>query len=208
MFKRFDVFAKSDPFCRNTVDEIVKEDFRYFDKDGFELNIAEQKFYSAMGYPIHNRILNHCCWQETWFELESKTQGLLLDHCMLLHRCGYSGNAKDQLEQLSESIPEAKLLLQIKPKWGFDFDLNGIAPDGTIFEILHVEFDTRNYDHFCNRVIMFDYTIRHTNWHRVRDDVWSKREEWQDLKGFDQNHWKAKFVLGWDRAESIEKSIK
>ena len=126
---------------------------------------------------------------------------------MLLHRCSYVGAAKQQLESLATSIPEARLLLQIKPKWGYDFDLNGVAPDGTVFEVLHVEFDTRNYDQFCDRVIMFDYTIRHTNWYDIKNKIWEKRDEWQDLKGFAQNNWKANYILGWKYAETVEKSI-
>ena len=53
MFNRFDVTLTSNPQCLNTVDKLELADFSYYDKDGFELNLAEQKFYSANKFPIH-----------------------------------------------------------------------------------------------------------------------------------------------------------
>lgn len=207
MFKRFDVHPRSNPYCYKSVKTLEQEDFRYFDKDGYELNIAEQKFYAAMGFPICHGILNHTCWQEPWFELESRVQGLMLDHCMILHRCAYSLDAKAQIESLSKEWFEARSLLQIKPKWGFDFDLNGLAPDGTVFEVLHIEVDSKDYDYFLTRSLIFDYFVRHADWYSIRDSVWDHRDQWQHLEGFAQNDWKANFILGWNKAEYTTKSI-
>ena len=80
MFKRYDTHITSNSFCSKAAENLNPEDFNYYDKDGFELNVAEQKFYRAMGYPINYPILNHCCWQEPWFELERNDLGLLLDN--------------------------------------------------------------------------------------------------------------------------------
>jgi hypothetical protein len=206
MFRRHDVTVMSNPSCDREVDVLESQDFRYYDKDGFELNQAEQKFYSAMKYPINDPILNHHCWQEPWFELERDDLGLILDHSMFLCRCNYVGAASDQLESLKAYIPTAEYLLKTRAKWGYDFALDAVR-DGQLFEVLHVEYDHKDFDHFRNHMINFEWTVRHTDWRDAADRVWEQRSQWQDLKGFDQNHWKAEYLLGWRRAEYTEKTV-
>lgn len=207
MLKRHDVYLKSTPICERPVAGLTEHDFLYYDKDGFELNQAEQKYYSAMSFPITHPILNHCCWQEPWFELEDKTKNLILDHSMFLCRAGYTNGALEQLKTFEKTIPYANLLIKTKIKWGYDFALDAVASDGTVFEVLHIEYDHTNYDIFMTQMIKFDYTVRHTNWNDAANRVWQQRDQWQGLKGFEQNNWKAKYLLGWDRAEHTEKSI-
>ena len=206
MFKRHEVTIMSNPVCQNAVDDINLEDFCYYDKDGFELNLAEQKFYRAMGFPIHYPLLNHTCWQEPWFELESTVEDLILDHSMFLCRAAYSGQAQSQLEKLKHKNPQADYLLRTRIKWGYDFALDAVR-DGHTFEVLHVEYDHTEFNHFRSRMIQFDWKVRHTDWQDAADRVWSQRDQWQHLKGFDQNHWKAEYLLGWSKAEYTEKSV-
>jgi hypothetical protein len=206
MFKRYDTHLRSDAVCLKAVDSIEPKDFQYYDKDGFELNCAEQKYYRAAGHPIHYPVLNHTCYQEPWFELERDDLGLILDHSLILHRCNYNGAALDQLRELQHTVPLAQQLIDTIPKWGFDFDLNAVAPDGTVYEVLHVEYDSRNYQTFKERMISFEYTVRHTDWIAVAKAVWDRRNEWQHLKGFEQNHWRAREILDWSKAEYLEKA--
>jgi hypothetical protein len=207
MLKRFDVKIVSNPVCREPIYNIVLEDFRYYDKDGFELNRAEQEYYRMMHYPVDNGILNHHCWQETWFELEDKNCGLIVDHSMILTRCAYSENALYQLKKISKDIPEAQWLIDTPQKWGYDFALDAVSPDGKIYEVIHVEYDSKDFDSFCNHMVLFDYTVRHTDWKDAAKQIWSHREEWQSLKSFAQNDWKANFLLGWKKSEYTEKSL-
>lgn len=206
MFRRHEVTLLSNPVCVRRA-EVSADDFFYYDKDGFELNRAEQQFYCAMDYPIHYPLLNHICWQEPWFELESNSLGLIIDHSMFLCRASYSGEAQQQLEELKSSVPLADYLLRTKKKWGFDFALDAVAPDGTAYEVLHVEYDNYDYEHFKNRMIQFDYTVRHTDWQDAAKYIWACRDQWQGLQGFEQNHWKANSLIGWSRAEYTEKSV-
>lgn len=206
MFRRFDVSPKSNPVCTKAVETLTAEDFAYYDKDGFELNQAEQKFYSAMNYPIQYPILNHTCWQEPWFKLEDRVEGLILDHSMFLCRCSYSGAAQEQLIKLKTEIPSADYLLRTKAKWGYDFALDAVR-DSTTFEVLHVEYDHRNFDQFNTHMIKFDWRVRHTDWRDAADRVWAKKDAWQHLTGFEQNHWKAEYLLGWSKAEYTEKTV-
>lgn len=206
MFRRHQIYLMSNPVCTKEAD-VIPTDFLYYDKDGFELNLAEQQFYSAMKYPIEHPILNHRCWQEPWFSLETNTTNLILDHSIFLCRCAYGGDAQAQLEELKPTTPLADYLLRTKMKWGFDFALDAIADDGTVFEVLHVEFDSNDYEHFKNRMIMMEYTIRHTDWTDAAKRVWAERDSWQCLRGFRQNDWKAEYLLGWNKCEYTEKAV-
>jgi hypothetical protein len=207
MFKRHDITLMSSPSCDRAVENIEIKDFIYYDKDGFELNIAEQKFYKAMDFPIHYPILNHTCWQEPWFELESNMGSIMLDHSMFLCRANYIGSALDQLYSIKPYQPLADYLIRTPQQWGFDFALDAVI-DNTPFEVLHIEYDNYDYERFCERMMHFDYMVRHTDWRDAANRVWNHRNKWQHLQGFDQNHWKAEFLLGWKRSEHIEKSFK
>lgn len=207
MLKRFDISIVSDPICSKAVVDLDLSHFKYYDKDGFELNQAEQSYYRVMNHPIDSGILNHCCWQEPWFELEDKNDGLIIDHCMLLTRCAYAGAALEQLEKLKKQIPEAQYLIDTPQKWGYDFALDAVSPEGKVYEVVHIEYDNRDFDAFSNHMILFDYTVRHTDWRDAARKVWNRREEWQNLKAFAQNDWKAQYILGWKRAEYTEKSL-
>lgn len=208
MLKRLDVSVVSNPVCsKSTNIDLDRELFKFYDKDGFELNQAEQIYYREMNYPIHYPILNHVCWQEPWFQLDSNTDNLILDHSMILTRCSYSDHALHQLKSLVKNIPEAQLLIDTPTKWGYDFALDAVSPEGKIYEVLHIEYDSRDYESFCNHMIAFEYTVKHTDWKDAANRVWNRRTEWESLKSFAQNDWKAEFLIGWKRAEYTEKSL-
>lgn len=207
MFRRHQVTLMSNPSCVKSVRDLNADDFQYYDKDGFELNQAEQKFYSEMKYPVDTPILNHRCWQEPWFELEQKVENLILDHSMFLCRCNYEREAEDQLKSLRLSMPLADFLLKTRRKWGFDFALDAVADDGTAYEVLHVEYDACDYEDFKNRMIQFEWTVRHTDWLNVARRIWDQKDQWQNLAGFAQNDWKADYILGWQKAEYTQKTV-
>jgi hypothetical protein len=206
MFRRREVTLLSNPSCEQAVDNVSTSDFQYYDKDGFELNLAEQKFYRAMDFPIHYPLLNHTCWQQPWFELERNDLDLILDHSMFLCRCSYERDAAEQLKKLKDSVPFADYLLRTKRKWGYDFALDAVR-EGTTFEVIHIEYDHNDFDYFRNHMLNFEWTVRHTDWQDAADRVWQQRDKWQHLKGFDQNHWKADYLLGWNKSEYTEKAV-
>jgi hypothetical protein len=206
MFKRNNTKIISHAICNREIDNYNSKDFLYYDKDGFELNSAEQKFYKVMGYPIDYPILNHVCWQEPWFELESQIKDFILDHSMTLCRCEYIGEAKQQLEHLKTSIPQAEFLLRTRKKWGYDFALDAIR-EGELFEVLHIEYDHNDYDKFVVSMINFEWFVRHTDWSDAADRIWTSRDQWKNLTGYKQNDWKANYLLGWNQAEYTEKNI-
>jgi len=208
MFTRHQITLVSNPVCSRPVNNLIEADFQFYDKDGFELNIAEQKFYSAMGHPINYPILNHRCWQEPWFELDDdKTTDLILDHSMFLCRCAYDNAASNQLKSLRNKFPLADYLLRSKQKWGFDFALDAVAANGTVFEVLHIEYDNYNFEYFKNKMLTFEWAIQHTDWRDAARRVWAHRDKWKSMRGFEQNNWKANYLINWNKAEYTEKTI-
>lgn len=205
MFTILPITLTREPSCTKTVKGLTAEDFRYYDKDGFELNQAEQKYYRAMGYPIDYPILNHVCWQEPWIELNDPEGQLILDHSMFLCRANYAGKAAEQLTKLQ--IPQANYLLQTKQKWGFDFALDAVSDDGTAYEVIHIEYDNYDYNTFTERMYNFEQLILKTDWRKAARVIWNTRDQWTNLTGFEQNHWKANYLLGWQKSEYTEKSV-
>lgn len=203
MLKRLDIRVLSHLICDKPINNFREEDFLYYDKDGFELNSAEQAYYHKMGYSLSN-CLNHNCFQQTWFVSENKN--LIVDHCVILQRCKYDHEALRQLQYLMRTIPQANLLIKTKAKWGFDFALDSIDNDGNIFEIIHIEYDNLDYHKFIDMMILFDIKIRHTDWIDAAAKILANKDKWQHLRGFEQNNWKAKFLINWDKAEYTEKS--
>lgn len=203
MFKRLDVNLLSNPVCTQAVQELHVEDFLYYDKDGFELNIAERKFYKQNGFPL-NSCLNHICWQEPWFQCEQP--GLILDHSLILHRASYADFALEQLSQHSRIDPRVSLLIQTKQKWGFDFALDAVDTDNNVYEVLHVEYDSNNYDEFINTMLLFEYKVRYMDWIDAAQRIDQQRTNWQHLSGFKSNDWKAKYLIDWNQAEYTLKS--
>ena len=110
------------------------------------------------------------------------------------------------MKNLSKIIPQATLLINTKTKWGFDFALDTMDDEGNVFEVLHIEYDDYDYYNFINKMLAFEYKLRHTDWIDAGRRVLDNKNSWQNLKGFEQNNWKAKFLLGWSRAEYTEKS--
>jgi len=208
MFTRHQITLVSNPVCSRPVNNLIEADFQFYDKDGFELNIAEQKFYSAMGHPINYPILNHRCWQEPWFELDDdKITDLILDHSMFLCRCAYDNAASNQLKSLRNKFPLADYLLRSKQKWGFDFALDAVAANGTVFEVLHIEYDNYNFEYFKNKMLIFEWAIQHIDWRDAARRVWAHKDKWKSMRGFEQNNWKANYLINWNKAEYTEKTI-
>lgn len=204
MLKARSVSVPKSLVCDRLCLDLHRWDFLYYDKDGFELNHAEQKYYSIMGYKLNN-CLNHNAYAIDWYS--NSDPNLLLDHSLILFRCEYSDCAAKQLTALSKSVPQASLLLNTKAKWGFDFALDAVDDNGDVYEVLHIEYDSKNYQEFMQELNKVQQRIDSIDWLAAATDILKKRSEWQSLSGFMQNDWKARYLLNWSRAEYTEKAI-
>lgn len=191
-------------YCDRLCLDLHKRDFAYYDKDGFELNLAEQKYYTIMGHKLAH-CLNHETFAHTWYT--SSDPRLIIDHSLILYRCEYRGDARRQLECLKPCAPQASLLLHTQAKWGFDFALDSIDPNGDVYEVLHIEYDNKNFAAFEQELNTIQERIDQIDWLDAAATILQQRDQWQPLTGFEQNDWKAQHLLGWRRAESTQKTI-
>lgn len=206
MIVTFPCWLDSDPNITEKIDEssLYREGFNFYDKDGFELCIAEQAYYR------HNKIeldpcLNHMCCQQKWLEIGQPS--IFLDHAIILHRFKYEEEAKSQLLKMQKTIPQAGWLLQTKQKWGFDIAIDSCSDYDIMYEVLHIEYDSYNFDQFLEKKEYTHEQIVRTDWRQAALQIWAHKDEWIHLKGFQQNHWKAKYLFNWNLAEYTEKSV-
>jgi len=196
------------PFCTEKVpQELLNNDnCLFYDKDGFELTSLEKEYYSVSGFRDYlKNFLNHICFQEQWFELRTN-KNFILDHSLILHRCSFKGDAKQQLQDNLKKLPKLSYLLQCPTKWGLDFSLDYVSNNGELVEVLHIEYDTKSYNEFLNYKLYFENFVQTTDWNYFANFLLKKKNEWAHLVGFDQNNWKAR-QLGFKQAEITHKSI-
>ena len=196
------------PLCTETVSQelLSNSNCMFYDKDGFELTTLEKEYYSTNGYNnCLKNFLNHTCFQEQWFELTTN-DNFILDHSLILHRCSFKGDAKEQLKDSLKKLPRLSYLLQCPTKWGLDFSLDYVNNNGELVEVLHIEYDTKSYNEFLNYKLYFESFVLTTDWNYFANFLFNKKEEWIYLVGFEQNNWKAR-QLGFKQAEITHKSI-
>lgn len=210
MFTVIDIEVARNPTCTQTINarHLSTESVKYFDKDGFELTPLEQLYYSASGYQnkIGSGCLYHTCWQEPWFNLE-RDSNFLIDHTMILHRCDFTEDALVQLYKYNKKLPQLNYLINCKKKWGLDFSLDYTDVDNNkIYEIIHIEQDTDNYDEFIELKTNFEEFVLTTDWSHATKVLLKQRDKWLPLEGMARNDWKANF-FGYNQAEVTLKSI-
>ena len=180
-------------------EEVLAWSMKYFDKDGFEINILEQAFYKHSNIDISQEHLFHIANHVDWIIDEEKSKfGCVVDHSMISTRWAFAGEAREQLIRLSEQKPELNKLLAIRPKWGIDFSLDYVYKGGCM-ELFHIEADYWTYQEAQEGKQKAEELILTTDWEDQAETVLAKKNEWIELNADDQADWKAQY-FGWDRA--------
>lgn len=176
------------------------ENVRFYDKDGFELTPLEIEHYKENSVPLTSYLYNLAC-HKPWIEQVNDTSGIILDHSMILERYSFGGDAKWQLEYLSDLIPQLHKLIQTKHKWGIDFSVDYIK-DGEVTDVFHLEVDSYNYDHIVELHGKATERILSIDWESGAKAIRNRKDEWQHLEGHAQSDWKAQF-FGFPASEEI-----
>lgn len=196
------------------IDENVIGSVDYYDKDGYELTELEQKIYSYNHYVL-KPVLNKMMLIEHWLPLNGSKGGslyltdvdhrLYVDHAMILMRCEFTGQCKEHLLRLARTSSPIRFLLQAKPKWGIDVDINYITED-KIYEIVHLEYDSYNLREIEDIKGKIEEYFRSSDPMAMADHIIEHEHIWSNLNGLEQNDWKAR-AFGFPKAEDTRKSI-
>lgn len=180
----------------------TEENVRYFDNDGFQLSLLEQEYYKTNKVKVLNT-LNRAGDRPIWMNCEHDT--FYLDHSMTPQRWCYISEAKEQLERHLKKFPSLIKYINLKPKWGLDFALEYYDEQDAL-EVLHIEFDFRNYYQALAMKEKLENKICSTDWADFKCKLINNKSQWENLQGLDQNDWKAQF-WGLPKAEKTYKVI-
>ena len=185
------------PIARHQVETLP---FKDFDKDGYEVPTPlEWLHYEANNVELNREIQFHIAPVQEWYhDTEQSEHGLVLDHCMLLTRYAFAGEAKEQLENVKQNRPILQKLLNIKPKWGIDFSLDYVTHD-IVMEVIHIEQDFDNLDEAKGAKERLENIINNTDWYDGAMRLYQRKDEWINLSSDDHSDYKAQF-FGWERA--------
>ena len=194
---------RADITCRGEAHNVRRSDFNYYDKDGFELTVAERKFYQDNYLPLTD-CLNHWAFYSPWLELQlAANSGLHLDHCVLLHRCDFAEDALAQIRCYNH--PGAAFMTQSRPKWGFDFAMDHLDDAGDAVEVLHIELDDYDLNRINDKRLQTESWLLRQDWQDLAQQVRRHRAEWESLNIFARDEWKTKYLMGWDFAKLYQK---
>jgi hypothetical protein len=185
------------PIDRHLVETLKLQDF---DKDGYEiLTPLEKLHYEKNKAELNEEIQFHTAPVKYWYiDEEEAEKGLVLDHCMLLTRFAFAGEARAQLEEVALERPILYKLLGIKPKWGIDFSLDYISQE-ICMEVIHIEQDFDNLEEAVAAKQKLENIIETTDWQAGAEELIERKSEWIDLSSDDHSDYKAQF-FGWHRA--------
>ena len=190
------------PYLTKPIQQLDAETLplRDFDKDGYEVPTPlEYLHYEANGVELNREIQYHVAPVQEWYtDVEQSEHGLVLDHCMLLTRYAFAGEARQQIVEVSKNRPILQKLLNIKPKWGIDFSLDFVTHD-IVMEVIHIEQDFDNVDEAEQAKAKLEYLIESTDWFDGAMQLYKRKHEWQNLSSDDHSDYKAQF-FGWHRA--------
>jgi len=185
------------PIQRHLVETLP---FKDFDKDGYEVPTPlEHLHYEANGVELNREIQYHIAPVQEWYwDTESSEHGLVLDHCMLLTRYAFAGEAREQIIEVSKNRPILQKLLNIKPKWGIDFSLDYVTHN-IVMEVIHIEQDFDTLEEAYRAKERLENIIDTTDWYDGAMQLWQRKDESINLSSDDHSNYKAQF-FGWERA--------
>ena len=164
-----------------------------FDQNGFDLTNLERLYAKKMDYKIKKVRTTHWVLKEDWFTAEPTDRGCHINHAVIFERKGFTGAAKQQMEEFAEKCPLVHKVLQIRPKWGLDFSIDQADAEGNVFEVLHWEWDSFNFEEIQEKKKYMDDFLQTQDFDEMALRLLDKKSEWHHLGFFEQSDYKTNF---------------
>jgi hypothetical protein len=181
------------------------ESVALFDQNGYDLTDLEIA-YSKLNSNAHSNHRNHThtALKTQWFSQPLKYQGSVLNHALIFERKGYAGAALDQLQTWAQKNPLLWKVARIRAKWGVDFSIDWADTEGNVFEILHYEYDSFDFEEAQAVKALLEKKFSREDWDHAAQCLLKRKIEWHDLDFFAQSDWKANFFgLGPERFKMV-----
>lgn len=164
-----------------------------FDQNGFDLTDLEILYAKKMDLQIKKVRHTHFVLKDDWFTAEPTDRGCHINHAVIFERKGFADAAKEQMVELADRCPLIHKVLQIKPKWGLDFSVDYADSQGNVFEVLHWEWDTFDFEEIQQKKKQMDIFLLSQNWDKMARQLLEKKAEWHNLGFFEQSAYKTDF---------------
>lgn len=171
----------------------LKSTIDTFDQNGFDLTDLEILYAKKMDLDIKKVRHTHFVLKDDWFTAEPTDRGCHINHAVIFERKGFAGAAKEQMIELADKCPLIHKVLQIKPKWGLDFSVDYADAQGNVFEVLHWEWDTFDFEEIQQKKKQMDIFLLSQDWDKMAKQLLDRKEEWYKLGFFEQSDYKTKF---------------
>ena len=164
-----------------------------FDQNGFDLTQLERLYAKKDGHRISTVRTQHWVLKDNWFTADRVNSGAHINHAYLFQRKGFTGKALEQMQSFAEHCPIVHKVLQMKPKWGLDFSVDYADAQGNVFEVLHWEWDSFDYDEIVEKKKYMDDFLQTIDWTESAQRILEHKSEWHHLGFFEQSAWKTNF---------------
>jgi hypothetical protein len=129
-----------------------------------------------------------------WFiQIPNEKEGVVMNHSFMLYRRAYKDAASEQLWRLAKENPRIHRVLQQRPRWGLDISMEYILADGTMFEILHWEYDSDQWEPIEDLRQQYEPKILSIDWEDGAKQMLKRKDEWHHLSWFPQSKYKCEY---------------
>jgi hypothetical protein len=189
----------------------VAKEVELFDTNGYDLTKLEQRYAEVNKPAVAHRY--KVALKYPWFTSKETAEGAHINHALLFERKGYTGQALEQLQRWSRSVPLVHKLINIHPKWGIDLSIDYVDRKGNVFEVFHYEWDGFEYEAVLGVKARVETLALNTDWNDAAKVLLSRKNEWDSLPFFQQSDWKCKFfgiepenfkIIIWNKASKLK----
>ena len=164
-----------------------------FDQNGYKMTDMEQ-LYCDKNFPgkanTYRRKVKEISWHIPWMTQEFKEEGAILNHCFLFERKGFADEAYKEIAELAKKYPILYKVLRIRPKWGLDFSIDYVDKEGNVFEVVHWEWDTFEFNEIVRKKNDAERIISKIDFDEQAKKLLETKDQWWGMSFKEQSDYK------------------